>query len=169
MYGKFIFLGCFFISWSMSAQSVVNLGSTEIKSILSAHNKERSLVGSPNLIWNSVLADHAQEWAVKLAEDDNGLVHRPSGDDSYGENIAFFSGHTFDAAYPVELWNEEKSDYRYAPISYSNFSSIGHYTQVIWKNTTQVGCGCAKSERGAYFFVCNYDPAGNFIGQYPYK
>jgi pathogenesis-related protein 1 len=39
---------------------------------------------------------------------------------------------------------------------------------VIWKNTTQVGCGCAVSQSGAFFFVCNYDPPGNYIGQKPY-
>ena len=157
---------CFFI---ISTQELVPLGTKEINQILNAHNKERTLVGAPNLIWKEELALHAQEWALKLAVDDDGLVHRPIGDDPYGENIAYFDGHEFDAAFPVDLWNEEKSLYHSTKITNTNYIKIGHYTQVVWKNTKMVGCGCAKSASGAYFFVCNYDPAGNIINQFPYK
>jgi len=47
-----------------------------------------------------------------------------------------------------------------------NWSDVGHYTQVIWKNTTEVGCGVARSNQGE-IWVCNYNPPGNYQGQNP--
>ena len=67
----------------------------------------------------------------------------------------------------VAMWNEEKEYFKYKPIG-NDWAKSGHYTQVIWKNSTEVGCGSALSKSGAFFFVCNYDPPGNYIGQKPY-
>lgn len=48
-----------------------------------------------------------------------------------------------------------------------------HYTQLIWGNTTHVGCGGVryKNTRGLFstYFVCNYRPAGNKIGDAVYQ
>ena len=37
---------------------------------------------------------------------------------------------------------------------------VGHYTQVVWENTTHVGCGRKKCPDMIIIF-CNYWPAGN--------
>lgn len=46
---------------------------------------------------------------------------------------------------------------------------MGHFTQVIWTGSTKVGCGQAASlgKKGGVYTVCNYDPPGNYIGQFP--
>jgi hypothetical protein len=48
--------------------------------------------------------------------------------------------------------------------------STGHFTQLVWKGTTQVGCGrtnCSdKSDLSGYLFVCEYSPAGNVEGAF---
>jgi pathogenesis-related protein 1 len=52
----------------------------------------------------------------------------------------------------------------------------GHYTQMVWKNTKEVGCATAtvsgKSSSGlsgvVVYLVCRYSPPGNIVGQKPY-
>lgn len=44
--------------------------------------------------------------------------------------------------------------------------NAGHFTQVVWKGSTQVGCGAADctGHSGVLpaYVVCRYAPAGNF-------
>ena len=43
---------------------------------------------------------------------------------------------------------------------------IGHYTQFVWGQTYQIGCGILISEQESYKFhylVCNYYPPGNVL------
>jgi hypothetical protein len=41
----------------------------------------------------------------------------------------------------------------------------GHFTQVVWRQTTQLGCGVSTC-RGMDIWVCEYDPPGNVQGHY---
>lgn len=150
-----------FISSLCKAQIIV-IEENEIAAILTAHNKERSVLNIPDLEWSKQLAKESEKWALNLALDDNGLYH--SNNDDYGENIALFYSNP--PHFGVELWNEEKVDFRYGKSNV--FEKVGHYTQVIWKNTTQVGCGCARGKSKAFYFVCKYNPPGNYIGVKPY-
>jgi len=43
--------------------------------------------------------------------------------------------------------------------------SIGHFTQLVWKSSSEVGIGRAQSRDGKWFVVANFFPAGNFIGR----
>jgi PadR family transcriptional regulator len=43
----------------------------------------------------------------------------------------------------------------------------GHYTQIVWSNTREVGCGVAR-DSNREVWVCNYNPPGNWIGERPY-
>ena len=149
------------------AQGIIPFDSLGIAAILEAHNQERRQVGVSDLVWDDTMALYAQDWALKLAIDDSRLRHRDT--DEFGENISFFSGYDFEPALGVQLWNQEKKDYRYSKIGESGSGASMHYTQVIWENTTRVGCGCAQAKSGNYYFVCNYDPAGNYWGEYPYQ
>jgi uncharacterized protein YkwD len=147
------------------AQELISMDTLTKTSILTEHNKERQLLAIPDLIWSNELAEYASEWALQLAEEDNGIHHRDF--DAYGENISWFSAAPDDYAKGVSLWNDEKKYYKYKAIG-NDWAKTGHYTQVIWKNTQRVGCGCALGASGALFFVCNYDPPGNYSGQKPY-
>lgn len=61
-------------------------------------------------------------------------------------------------------------------IDTSNFSRWGHYSQLVWRDTTSVGCattycpqGLANAGRNIppYFTVCNYYPSGMSMPSYP--
>jgi hypothetical protein len=62
----------------------------------------------------------------------------------------------------TQLWIQEERQWTYG----SSFSSAtGHFTQVVWKNTRQVGCAVSNCS-GRRFVTCSYYPAGNVIGQF---
>ena len=69
-------------------------------------------------------------------------------------------------------WASEKQNYTYADNSCS--AVCGHYTQVVWANTAEVGCGIKLCEtinsggKKVVMFGCDYSPPGNSQGQKPY-
>jgi allophanate hydrolase subunit 1 len=71
----------------------------------------------------------------------------------------------------VDNWGSEKQyfirDGIFPNTCRGGWQKCGHYTQIIWKNTTEVGCGLARGAQMDYF-VCQYNPPGNFQGQKPY-
>jgi pathogenesis-related protein 1 len=77
-------------------------------------------------------------------------------------------------AYPVDNavsdWAGERR-YFDARTGRCRGGECGHYTQVVWRGTTHVGCasaGCPTDGMNATVWVCNYRPAGNVIGERPY-
>jgi hypothetical protein len=71
----------------------------------------------------------------------------------------------------VMSWVNEKIDYHGGPVGnlYApNGHVIGHYTQVVWRTTTEIGCGMATGSNGNDFLVCRYNPPGNYGDQSPY-
>lgn len=64
------------------------------------------------------------------------------------------------AADVVSAWADEAQDYHYASNTYCKAGKqCGHYTQVVWRDTKQVGCGMSLCPNQAQIWVCNYDPA----------
>ena len=152
-----------------------NIGSKltqeEAKAALDFHNKVRADVGVSELTWSPELAKFAQEWADHLASQGCEMQHRP-GDgqwaQKHGENIFWGKGKDYSALEASESWYSEIDDYTYGAVNESNWSKTGHYTQMVWKNTTQVGIALAKCSDGAIIIVANYNPAGNYMGEAPY-
>src|SRR5215212_4534056 len=148
------------------ATSTGNMNADWANSILAVHNSERAAVGVPPLVWSDSLAASAQAWAEHLATMKE-MVH--SGP---GENIAGFNwedGPT--APYGTSLWVAEKQNWRGGVLTAENWYPTGHYTQMVWSNTQEVGCGAAPPGAGGPTWstlVCQYNPPGNYIGQAPY-
>lgn len=65
----------------------------------------------------------------------------------------------------VESWVNEKPHYHGEKIAQGDFSSYGHYTQVIWPGTTHVGMATATAKNGNQVIVGRYSPPGNFSGK----
>ena len=136
-------------------------------SILTVHNQERAAVGVPPLVWSNSLAAGAQTWAQNLATTGN-FAHDPNRPNGVGENIAGFfpsSG----VGQGQSLWVNEKKDWHGGVLTPENWSPTGHYTQMVWKNTQEVGCGTGSGDGHPFsILVCRYSPAGNFMGQAPF-
>jgi uncharacterized protein YkwD len=135
--------------------------------LLAAHNAERLQLGQPALTWNSRLADSARKWAQTLAKN-RSFEHAPQN--AEGENLWSGTKGEYSPEEMVGLWIEEKQFFKsgiFPQVSTSgNWSDVGHYTQLIWYNTTQVGCAVAQSTQED-ILVCRYDPPGNWIGKNP--
>jgi uncharacterized protein YkwD len=165
--------------------------------ITAAHNAVRAMVSTqtplPPLTWSPTIAAYAQQWATQLASSlstCNQPVHR-SGTElkmmGYGENLAAFfgempSGMVSTAQQAVDGWASEKACWTYGSFGGTEkcdmtcttklFSDgCGHYTQIVWRNSVELGCGvasCQSTQGPADIWICNYAPPGNVVGQLPY-
>jgi hypothetical protein len=133
--------------------------------ILEAHNDARAAVGMAPLQWSPSLEDSAQQWAEQLAATGSFEHSGP------GENLWMGTTGAFSDSDKVRSWAAEK-EYFLPDQAYPDVSStgdpgdVGHYTQMVWHDTTTVGCGLASDGENDYL-VCHYNPAGNVRGEYP--
>lgn len=131
------------------------------KQILDAHNKKRARHGAPDLTWDSDAYKYAQDYANQYSCSGN-LQH--SGG-KFGENLAVGFA---DGPAALDAWYNEagKDGLSY---DYGSSTHYNHFTQVVWKATTKVGCAykdCRAQNWGLYV-ICSYDPAGNVMGTDP--
>jgi len=137
--------------------------------LTAAHNFWRKQIKAPPLTWSDELAKQAREWALTLLHKGS-LEHRP--DSSYGENIAWFAGERLKPIDVVDNWGNEIEYYDYEKNVCLEDSECHHYTQIVWKDSREVGCASAWGEHPKYgiqeYWVCNYSPAGNMEGLRPY-
>jgi pathogenesis-related protein 1 len=144
----------------------------DAEEFLAHHNQVRAEVGAPGLVWSKELAAYSQEWADHLAQNGCRMEHhkKPSlKGEPVGENLFWGSSSTY--YHPIDAsisWYSEKKIYRYGKFGKGNWHEIGHYTQMVWKNTKEVGVGVSVCRDGGIIVVANYYPAGNYIGQNPY-
>ncbi|XP_010943479.1 pathogenesis-related protein PRB1-3-like [Elaeis guineensis] len=131
---------------------------------VSPHNSARAAVGVGPVSWNDSVAAYAQAYANQRSGDCQ-LVH---SDGSYGENLFGGSGADYTAADAVNLWVSEKQYYDYDSNTCADGQACGHYTQVVWRDSTNIGCARVVCDNGGIFITCNYYPPGNFVGQRPY-
>lgn len=127
-------------------------------SMLNEHNVKRALhANTPDLTWSDTLASYAQNYADNYDCSGN-LVH--SGGE-YGENLALGYGTTG----AVDGWYDEISSYDYSNPGFSE--ATGHFTQVVWASTSQVGCGIKScGDVWGDYVICSYEAAGNVIGEF---
>lgn len=174
---KLLFLTLLIIESSYGQLPTDSIGSRISKEdaleILDHHNQVRKEVGSPDLIWSRELAIYAQEWADYLAKNNGCKMKHHIKPNIKGEPVGenLFWGSSSTVYHPIDAsksWYSEKKLYTYGKFGVGNWHEIGHYTQMIWKNTKQIGVGVAICRNGALMVVASYYPAGNYMEQYPY-
>jgi hypothetical protein len=171
------------------AWSAPNPEASEVSGMTCEHNAARASVNAgavpgqpaanppiPMMAWSSELTSVAQAWAENCQWMHNPNRSTQAGLGVYvGENIfaSTWSGHAIPATV-VDAWFSEYPEYDYD--SNSCTGVCGHYTQIVWRNSTLVGCGSSACTSNSpfssggtwYFVVCNYAPGGNYSGQRPY-
>lgn len=128
---------------------------------IDAHNRYRAKHCAAPLTWSKKLAEVAQSWANTLR--DKGCVFGHSPGAKYGENLAAGTQGALDPESTVTMWYDEIKHYKFPNGGFS--MQTGHFTQLVWRSTKQVGCGHVTC-KGNDIYVCNYNPPGNWEGQY---
>lgn len=144
--------------------------------ILQEHNAIRGKKGLTPLTWSSTLAAGAQAWSEVLKGEGCSMRHNYTS--GYGENIYWANQTGGDVNKmistdkdPVTWWASEEKFYDYERNTCRPGEQCGHYTQIVWSDTTQVGCGVSSCQEGKArtdIWVCRYNPQGNIIGERPY-
>lgn len=165
------------------------------KSCLKAHNEFRAKHAVPPLKLSKRLCRFSEEWAKVMQSNfqifsfsfksnlhrilliasffvwqilaSRGTpVHRNNS--PYGENIfcswSSIPNMVVKGWEPVEHWYSENVNHSYG--KEPSTLKTGHFTQVVWRDSRELGVGMAKNRTGQIFVVANYDPPGNFIGSF---
>ncbi|KAL0030516.1 hypothetical protein WJX79_000947 [Trebouxia sp. C0005] len=110
---------------------------------------------------STTLETYAQNWA-----DEGQFVHSYG---AYGENLAEGDGNGWTSAADaassaVDLWYNEVTLYDYSNAVFS--SATGHFTQLVWVASTQIGFGAYLTSSGEWLIVAEFDPPGNVEGEF---
>ncbi|NXH11125.1 CRIS2 protein, partial [Bucco capensis] len=113
------------------------------------------------MVWSSEAAKNAQTWANKCT-----ISHSPADmrrtNVQCGENL-FMASAPFPWSDAIQSWYKEEKDFKYGTGAKTPGAVIGHFTQLVWHNSHQIGCGVAycPESKFKYFYVCQYCPTGN--------
>lgn len=159
------------------------LSQASIDEFVAAHNAARSGTLDPPpspplppVTWDRTLADSAYGYLSQCPGGNVDLVphnaNRTSdyealgGTDPVGENIYAGTG-SVSPTDAVNTWMSEASKYDYDT---NDLSAAGHYTQVVWRASTRIGCAIVvcPNYRFSNTILCDYAPAGNRANQKPY-
>jgi len=156
------------------------------KEIVKVHNERRSNEFSDSdLTYSLELEKVALAYAKVLAKNGRQEHDPDNAKNGYGENLF---AHSTDKTIQIEdaminwydnekkIYNYETNDCNTSTIILRNDaqSTCGHYTQVVWQATKEVGCASAvyedknSSYYGGSVFVCRYREAGNRGSEKPY-
>lgn len=133
-----------------------SIASSFTSAILNSTNTYRRQYNASSLSWNTTL----EKFATSYLQSDTTCRFAHSGG-PYGENLAI--GYP-NATASVEAWGNEEAKYNFNDPGFSE--ETGHFTQLVWKTTTTVGCGRKLCGTRGWFVVCEYWPRGNVGGEY---
>lgn len=104
------------------------------------------------------MADYAAQYAATNFDCNNVQLIHSGG--PYGENLAagYVGGYE-----PVDAWYNEILQYNYSLPGFS--PATGHFTQLIWKSSVELGCAYVKCNNDwRQYTICEYSPRGNIVG-----
>ena len=139
----------------------------DMRTILDYHNQLRAEFGSAPLRWNPELAAGAAAYGPVLSQGGT-LAHASrEGRRTVRENLLQSPRGIYSPLQMVQVWGREKQRFRpgvFPDVSADgNWASVGHYTQMVWPTTTDVGCAIHSDPRFDWL-ICRYSPPGNRDG-----
>jgi pathogenesis-related protein 1 len=161
-----------------SASAVPDGGSDagSTSELVAAHNAVRAAAmpapspALPPVSWSDAVASIAAGWAENCQ-----FMHNAMRGD-VGENIFAGTGKEWSGTDAIDSWATEKQHYTLASNSCAAGKVCGHYTQLVWRSSTEIGCAsklCTTNNpfggtQPWTFLVCDYAPPGNVVGSKPY-
>lgn len=146
--------------------------------VLQAHNGVRLKHGLKPLKWSDKLARYSQQWAEHLGKGRHCQIRHRTGNPPFGENLYRSSSLQWDNGKTevvainikqvVKSWTDEERWFDLKRNRCQPGKKCGHYTQIVWHNTTEVGCAMKVCPDDSQTWVCSYNPKGNYIGVRPY-
>ncbi|KAJ5937816.1 hypothetical protein N7454_004158 [Penicillium verhagenii] len=165
------------LATSTSSASTATASATNAyqQQVLYNHNIHRSNHSVSSLEWSADLESSAYTLAARCTYE-----HDTSIDGGgYGQNIGYGVTASDVGVMITNLMYNDEIEYFPTPYgdsdpSMSDFDKWGHFSQIVWKATTHVGCatvvcdplGDVDSSDALPFTVCNYSPVGNVGGEY---
>lgn len=163
-----------------SSGNYADPGEDFIQNSLYHHNVHRHNHSAPDVTWSESLASAAQQLANSCNYGHNTDIGGYSG--GYGQNIAMYAA-TNDLGTETAFIRTSITEYWYnneirlygnrfgGEPNMGDFHEWGHFSQIVWKSTKEIGCAVAYCKSGlssypGYFSVCNYGPPGNYNGEY---
>ena len=138
----------------------------QVERVLEQHNLYREKHGACPMTYSTAIEDYVMTSPAFQDICNTGSLKHNTGN-SYGENIAMVgtSGATniglWDAAEAVKNWYcLEENCYDGA-----FWSQILRFSQVVWKDSLQIGCGLCSVDTRMYI-MCNYHVKGNHVSQF---
>jgi len=134
------------------------------------------------MVWSDELAAIAQRWAdqCEFGHDAN----RKKLDGTYVGQNAYMSSSSRESDLDAimakmdgaaKAWYSEVTEYSFNPTDIKPFKfgyQTGHYTQVVWAESEELGCGQVMFKDGDWYkniVVCNYAKGGNMQGGTMYE
>nr|QNH72471.1 toxin candidate TRINITY_DN30054_c0_g1_i1 [Pachycerianthus borealis] len=133
---------------------------------LRIHNKYRAHHDTGPMTLDPKMCQEAKAYAQIIAQAGR-LIHSSKQQRSgEGENLAMAGGTGFvmTGEHVTDMWYTEVCNYNFVTAK-SNGGAIGHFTQLVWKTSTQLGIGKFKVGLATYV-VARYRGPGNYLGQY---
>ena len=111
------------------------------------------------------MCQYARDWAEKCAKIKS-MAHNPNK--KYGENIFCMVSSDYSmvpsARDALKKWYDEVEQHTFG-VEKVNHSTL-HFTQMMWKETTELGIAMVGNGKGYNYVVANYNPRGNIVGQF---
>ena len=144
--------------------SVYSINTKFLEEILNSHNEKRSKHNSPPLLLNPSLSTLAQNKAEEMAE---GKKIKKDNNQQFGINL-FFSKKNCNGEEVTSFWYKGRKKYDFTKLNnnINNDEEINNFTQLIWKNTKDVGFGFSNDNKGNFYVVAYYFPKGNIKEEY---
>ena len=136
--------------------------------LLAAHNQARAEAGVGPLVWDRELAAAAAAYGPTLTQLGRPVHAARLGRNCPHENLLQSARGGRSPEQMVAYWVNEKRNYVpgiFPNVSRSGrWSDVAHYTQIIWRSTTRVGCA-VHSDLNYDWLICRYTPPGNIDGR----